>query len=91
MHLAVTFLVLQVFLRGKTWFLALAMANELVVNGLVVGLSEAGIANGWLALISLVLGAANVYLLIQLKAFDLKPWKELEPPAEVLEPPDPVE
>jgi hypothetical protein len=67
------------------------MANELVVNGLVVGLSEAGVANGWLALISLVLGAANVYLLIQLKAFDLKPWKELEPPAEVLEPPDPVE
>lgn len=86
MHLAVTFLVLQVFLRQKPWFLALAMADELLVNGLVVGLSEAGVANGWLVLVSVLLGAANVYLLIQMKAFDLQQWKEPEPPGKALEP-----
>jgi hypothetical protein len=95
MHLAVTFLVLQVFLRGKPWFLALAMVDELIVNGLVVSLSEAGVANGWLALISIVLGAANFYLLFQLKAFDLQRWVAPAPPARTLPPketsPDPEE
>jgi uncharacterized membrane protein YhfC len=95
MHLAVTFLVLQVFLRGKIWFLALAMADELIINGLVVSLSEAGVANGWLALISIVLGAANFYLLIQLKAFDLQRWVAPAPPVGTLPPkeasPDPEE
>ncbi len=91
MHLTVTFLVLQVFLRQKPWFLALAMADELLVNGLVVGLSEAGVANGWLVLVSVLLGIANVYWLIQMKAFDLQQWKEPESSARVTEPPDPVE
>lgn len=91
MHLAVTFLVLQVFLRGKPWFLALAMLDELLVNGVVVGLSEAGVANGWLALISLIIGAANVYLLFRLKAFDLQQWKEQGSYPEVPEPPDPAD
>ncbi|MCB2202387.1 YhfC family intramembrane metalloprotease [bacterium] len=91
MHLAVTFLILQVFLRGNPWFLALAIADELLVNGVVVSMSEAGIANGWLALVSLVLGAANLYLLYLLKAFDLKRWRIQEPAPKSMEPPSPIE
>lgn len=91
MHLSVTFLVLQVFLRGNPWFLALAMADELLINGVVVSLSEAGVSNGWLAFISVVFGAANFYLLYVLKAFDLKPWKAFKPAPTTVEPPDSIE
>ncbi len=72
MHLTVTILILQVFVRKNNWFLAAAFGDELLINGLVVGLSTAGLAYGWVILIAMVLMAGNIYLLYKLKAFDLK-------------------
>jgi len=80
MHLVVTILILQVFQRDNKWFLAAAVGVELLVNGLVAGLSEAGLAYGWVILIAVVLMAGNLYLLKQLNAFDLKEEPEPELP-----------
>jgi uncharacterized membrane protein YhfC len=78
MHLAVTVLILQVFKRDNKWFLAAAMGVELLVNGLIAGLSEAGLAYGWVILIAVILMAGNVYLLNKLDAFKLlKPTGEV--------------
>lgn len=71
MQLTVTVLILQVFKSGNKWFLAAAMGVELLVNGLVVGLSEAGLPYGWSILIAVILMAGNVYLLNKLDAFKL--------------------
>lgn len=72
MHLTVTVLILQVFLRKNNWFLAAALGVELLINGLVVGLSTAGLQYGWVILIAVVLMAGNIYLLYRLRAFNLK-------------------
>ncbi len=68
MHITVTILVLQVFKRDNVWFLAAAFGVEAVMNGLVVGLSEAGLQYGWVILISMLLTAGSVYLLYRLGA-----------------------
>jgi len=82
MQLTVTVLILQVFKRDNKWFLAAAMGVELLVNGLVVGLSEAGLAYGWSILVAVILMAGNIYLLKKLDAFDLLRPAEPEPKSE---------
>jgi uncharacterized membrane protein YhfC len=74
MHLTVTMLVFQYFLLRKKSYLFAAAGVELVVNGLVVGLSEAGLAYGWVILISVILMGGNLYLLWKMKAFSLKEY-----------------
>lgn len=69
MHLAVTMLILRVFTRNQGLFLAAAMGLEFLVNGLVVGLTSAGLLYGWVVPISLGLIALNGYLLYRLGAF----------------------
>jgi uncharacterized membrane protein YhfC len=73
MHLTVTILILQVFVKKNNWFLAAAFGDELLINGLVVGLSTAGLAYGWVILIAVMLMAGNIFLLYKLNAFNLKP------------------
>ena len=80
MHLAVAVLILQVFKRNNKWFLAAAIGVELLVNGLVAGLSEVGLGYGWVILIAMVLMAGNLYLLKRLNAFDLQDEPEPELP-----------
>ena len=74
MHLTVTILVLRYFLLQKKVYLLAAAGVELVVNGLVVGLSETGLAYGWVILVSVVLMGGNLYLLWRLKAFSLQEY-----------------
>ena len=81
MHLSVTILILQVFKRSNKLFLAAAMGVELLVNGLVAGLSEAGLGYVWVILVAVVLMAGNLYLLREMRAFDL----EDEPEPEIVE------
>ena len=78
MHLAVTVLILQVFKQNNKKFLAAAMGVELLVNGLVAGLSEAGLGYVWVILIAVVLMVGNIYLLRGMDAFDLEDEPELE-------------
>lgn len=82
MQLTVTVLILQVFKRDNKWFLAAAMGVELLVNGLVVGLSEAGLAYGWSILVAVILMVGNIYLLKKLDAFELLKPTETEPGSE---------
>lgn len=70
MHITVTILVLQVFKRHNSIWLAAAVGLELLVNGLIVGLSEAGVLFGWVILIAMVLMVANLFILYHLKAFE---------------------
>ncbi len=70
MHLTVTILVLQFFTRKGFLWLAGAFGLEALVNGLIVGLAEAGLAYGWVILVALALMAGNLYLLYRLNAFD---------------------
>lgn len=70
MHITVTVLILQSFTRqNKLWLLA-AVGLELLINALIVGLAEAGLAYGWVILIAMALMVGNFYLLFRLKAFD---------------------
>lgn len=78
MHITVTILVLQVFQRKNNLFLAAAVGVELLINGLIAGLSEAGLMYGWVILISVVLMAGNIYLLYRLNAFDLHTPERVE-------------
>jgi uncharacterized membrane protein YhfC len=75
MHLTVTVLVFRYFLLQKKVYLLAAAGVELVFNGLVVGLSEAGLAYGWVILISVILMGGNLYLLWKLNAFSLKEFE----------------
>lgn len=70
MHITVTVVILQAFIKDKILYLAAAFGVELLVNGLVVGLAEMGLPYGWVILISAVLMAGNIYLLYRLKAFE---------------------
>jgi uncharacterized membrane protein YhfC len=89
LQLAVTVLILQVLMRKKwTWLLA-AIGLELIVSGLLIGLSEAGLSPGWIILASTVWMFGNIYLLFRLGGFDLKiPIEEQEsdPDPEWIEP-----
>lgn len=70
MHITVTILILQVFTRSKAIWLAAAFGVELLVNGLIAGLAEAGLLHGWVILISLVLMVGNLYILYRLRAYE---------------------
>ncbi|MFN2302187.1 MAG: YhfC family glutamic-type intramembrane protease [Anaerolineales bacterium] len=71
MHITVTILVLQVFKRNNAIWLAAAVGVEFVVNGLAVGLSQLGLAYGWIILLTVLLMMGNIYLLFQLNAVNL--------------------
>jgi uncharacterized membrane protein YhfC len=79
MHIAVTILILQFFKRNKPIWLAAAIGLELLMNGLVIGLSQIGLSYGWIILVSAILMAGNVYLLYRLGAFNIKASKDNEP------------
>lgn len=70
MHITVTILILQAFTRKKSLWLWAAVGLELLINGIIVGLAEAGLAYGWVVLIAGLMMAGNLYLLYQLHAFD---------------------
>jgi uncharacterized membrane protein YhfC len=70
LSITVTILVLQVFKRGKGIWIAAAIGLEVLANGLVIGLSEIGLAYGWLVLIAAVVMGFNLYLLYRLHAFE---------------------
>jgi uncharacterized membrane protein YhfC len=70
MHLTVTILVLQFFTRKGFLWLAAAFGLEALVNGMIVGLAEAGLAYGWVILVAMGLMVSNLYLLYRLKAFE---------------------
>ena len=70
MHITVTILVLQVFKKNAVTWLAAAFGLELLVNGLIVGLSEAGVLFGWVIVIAMVLMVGNLFLLYYLRAFE---------------------
>jgi len=78
MHVTVTILIFQVIKRGRFYWLAAAFGLELLVNGLVVGLAQAGLRYGWIILIAVVLMAGNIYLLHRLGAFDIHPKEVVE-------------
>ncbi len=68
MHIAVTILVLQVFLRGKKLYLAAAFGVEVLINGVIWALLRAGIQYGWVVVVSILLMLGNLYLLYRLDA-----------------------
>jgi hypothetical protein len=70
MHITVTLLILQVFKTKKLLWLGAAFGLEFIINGLVVGLSEAGVQFGWVILLALVFMVVNIYILYRLNAFD---------------------
>jgi uncharacterized membrane protein YhfC len=82
MHITVTVLVLQAFTHKNHSWLAAAFGVELLINGMILGLSEAGLAYGWVILIAVILMAANLYLLYRLQAFDLQVPKMVDDPAQ---------
>ena len=70
MHITVTILILQAFTRNNNLWVGAAVGLELLVNGLVVGLAEAGLAYGWVIGLAVLLMVGNFYLLYLLNAFD---------------------
>ncbi|MDY6868573.1 MAG: YhfC family glutamic-type intramembrane protease [Chloroflexota bacterium] len=81
MHITVTVLILQNLKRDNLIWLAAAVGLEVLVNGLIVGLSEAGMNYGWIILVSVFIMAGNIYLLYRLDAFNLEGFgkqKELD-------------
>jgi uncharacterized membrane protein len=59
-----------VFLKKNLLWLGAAFLLEFFINGLIVGLAEAGVHYGWVVLLSVILMAGNLYLLYRLKALD---------------------
>lgn len=68
MHITVTILILQVFRKKNLLWLGAGVLLEFVINGLIVGLAEAGVHFGWVVLLGLVFMAGNLYLLFRLNA-----------------------
>lgn len=68
MHITVTILILQVFRKKNLLWLGAAVMLEFMINGLIVGLAEAGVHFGWVVLLGVVLMAGNLYLLHRLDA-----------------------
>ena len=86
MHLTVTILLLQTFSRKNLIWLAAAFGLELIENGLIVGLAEIGLQQGWLVLISFSMILGNIYILYRVGAFNfheiqregpIRPTKEI--------------
>lgn len=71
MHITVTILIYQVIKGKKLFWLGAALLLEFSINGLIVGLAEAGVHYGWVVLAGVVMMAGNLYLLYQLNAFDI--------------------
>jgi len=71
MHITVTILVLQFFTRKNALWLAGAVGLEVLINGLVFGLAEAGLGYGWVILVAVVLMVGNLYWLYRLNAFEI--------------------
>jgi uncharacterized membrane protein YhfC len=70
MYITSTMLIYQVFKKNNLIWLGAAFGLEFLINGLVVGLSEAGLHYGWVILLVVLLMAGNIYILYRLKAFD---------------------
>ncbi len=70
MHIAVTILILQVFKSQNGLWLIGAVGLEIMVNGLIAGLSEAGVDFGWVILLSIALMIGNLYLVFRLNGYE---------------------
>jgi len=71
MHISVTLLIFQVFKRNQPAWLGAAVGLEMLINGLVVGLSEAGLHYGWVILIGVILMLGNLVIIYRLHGFDI--------------------
>ena len=78
MHIAVTILVLQVFKRKNSLWIAASIGLEVLVNGTIVGLAEAGLSYGWVTVVSLLFMGVNILILFKLDAFDFDEDEEGE-------------
>jgi len=70
MQVTVTLLIFQVIAKNRLIWLGAAFFLEFLINGLIVGLAEAGLHYGWVVLIGVLLMAGNLYILYRLNAFD---------------------
>lgn len=70
MHITVTMLIWQCFIRKNRLWLGTAVGLDVLINGSIVGLAEAGLAYGWVVLIASLFMAGNLFLLYQLKIFE---------------------
>jgi len=70
MHITVTILILQAFTRKNGLWVAAAVGLEVLVNGLIVGFAEMGLAYGWVIGVAVLLMIGNLYLMFRLHAFD---------------------
>lgn len=70
MHITVTILILQAFTKKKATWLIAAFGLEVLVNGLIVALAEAGVPFGWVILVAMILMVGNLYILFRLRAFE---------------------
>ncbi len=71
LHLTVTILILQSLSKKRFIWVVAAFGLELFENGLIVGLAEVGLQQGWLVLISILLMVVNLYLLFRLGALTI--------------------
>ncbi len=76
LYIAITVLVLQTFTRKNLLWLAAAIGLEVLVNGIILWPTLAGLAYGWVILIALVLLAGLLALLNHLQAFNLTPTEK---------------
>ena len=70
MHITVTVLIFQVFKRKQEAWLGAAVGLEMLITGLVVGLSEAGLHFAWVIFLAVVMMFGNLYILYRLNGFD---------------------
>ena len=71
MHVTITILVLQSFIRKNNLWLAAAVALEVLINFLIFGLTEVTLAYEWVILMAILAMAGNLYLLYRLNALNL--------------------
>jgi len=76
LHITVTILILQIFKRQKTLWMAAAIGLEVFVTGVIVGLSEVGLSYGWLTAVSLLFMGGNILILFKLNAFALDEYEK---------------
>ena len=88
MHITVTVLVLQSFVRRNSAWLVAAFGLEVLVNGLIAGLAQIGLGYGWVILLSIVLMGGNLFVLYRLRAFEFDITKGSETSLENEEPED---
>jgi len=70
MHISVALLIFQVFKRNQPAWLGAAVGLEMLINGLIVGLSEAGLHYGWVILMGVLMMVGNLVLIYRLHGFD---------------------